>query len=61
MDTQTKDPAAVERGRRSGEARREAAELRKANEAARRLIEGGFGRLTVENDRALRELFARSA
>jgi hypothetical protein len=61
MSTVTKDPAAVRRGQRSGEARREAAELRQANEAARRLIEGGLGRLTVENDRALREALARTA
>lgn len=48
-------------GRASGEARRAQAELRKDNEAARRLIESGLGRLTVDNARALRELLARSA
>lgn len=61
MDVQIKDPAAIARGRASGEARRVLAEVRKDNEAARRLIESGAGRLTVDNARALRELLARSA
>jgi len=59
VNTTAKSEAKVRAGQRSGEARREASELREANRAAQRLIEGGFKRLTVENDRALRELFSR--
>lgn len=60
--TQTIDLAQKARaGRASGETRRAASELRKANEAAGLLINGGVDRLTSANARALREALDRTA